>query len=88
MGREIYRRSRLVCFIPNGAVETILSCYGKGEAVDKAFSFLNVALRGIAFQAVGNIAKIGLPISIIGKGAGQFAFFTAAETKFCFIVSV
>ena len=70
----------------NGAVEAVLCRHGKGEAVDKELTFLFVALGGVPFQAVGNVAEVGLPISIVGKGTSQFALLIAAKVEVSFVV--
>ena len=48
------------------AIEAVLRSHGKSEAVNEKFAFLLVALGSVTFQAVGNVAKIGFPVAIIG----------------------
>lgn len=54
--------------------------------MDKEFSFLFVTLESITFQAVGNVAEIGLPAAVVSEGTGQFVLFVTAEIKVSFIV--
>jgi hypothetical protein len=55
--------------------------------VDKKFTFLFVALGSVTSQAVGNITEIGFPVTVVGKGAGQFVLLVTAETEIGFVIS-
>ena len=72
----------------DGTVETVLRSHGKGEAVDEGLAFLLVALRGIAVQAVGNVAEVGLPVAVVSQSRGKFALFVTAETQVGIVVSI
>jgi len=58
-----------VCF-GNGTVETVLRCHGKREAMYEGLSFLLVALRGVAFQAIGDVVEVRLPCAIVSQSRG------------------
>ena len=72
----------------DGTVETVLRSHGKGEAVDEGLAFLLVALRGIAVQAVGNVAEVGLPVAVVSQSRGKFDLFVTAETQVGIVVSI
>ena len=54
--------------------------------MNKKFTFLLVALGGVAFQAVSNITEIGFPVAIVGKSAGKFVLFVTTEIEFGFVI--
>ena len=53
-----------------------------------SFSLLLVSLRGIAFQAVGDIVKVGFEIAIVCQTALQLVLVVLLESKIILPVSI
>ena len=60
----------------------------QGETVNVSFSLLLVSLRGIAFQAVGDIVKVGFEIAIVCQTALQLVLVVLLESKIVLPVSI
>ena len=59
--------TRLCILLGDRTVEAVLRSHGQGEAVNEEFALLLVTLGCITFQAVGNVAEIGLPVASISQ---------------------
>ena len=54
------------------AIELVLARYRQGEAMHESLSLLLVSLGGVLLQAVGDILKVWLELSIVCQFALQF----------------
>ena len=71
--------SLLGVLLGHGAIEAVWGSHGEGETMYERFSFLLVPLGGIAVQAVGDVAEVGMSFAEVGEAGGQFILLVAVK---------
>ena len=62
----------VIVHLRDRAIELALACHRQGEAMNESLSLLLVSLGGVLLQAVGDILKVWLELSIVCQFALQF----------------